>query len=113
MNLLSQHYHQLVGLNHDWAIADVQLDVRNKTLTLPLEFVSGHVVCPECGVACPMKEHATERSWRHLDAMHFKAILTLGFGAAHVRHAEWRQISFHGPISTGGSLWHVDVQPLP
>ena len=76
MNLLSRHYHQLVGLNQDWVIADVQLDVRNKTLTLPLEFVGDHVVCPECGAACSMKDHATERSWRHLDAMQFQTILT-------------------------------------
>jgi hypothetical protein len=39
MSLFSRHYHQLVGLNQDWVIADVQLDVRNRTLTLPLEFV--------------------------------------------------------------------------
>ena len=76
MNPLSRHYHQLVGLNQDWVIADVQLDVRNKTLTLPLEFVGDHVVCPECGATCSMKDHAAERSWRHLDAMQFQTILT-------------------------------------
>ncbi|MFO0226285.1 MAG: transposase family protein [Planctomyces sp.] len=76
MNPLSRHYHQLVGLNQDLVIADVQLDVRNKTLTLPLEFVGDHVVCPECGATCSMKDHAAERSWRHLDAMQFQTILT-------------------------------------
>ena len=76
MNPLSRHYHQLVGLNQDWVIADVQLDVRNKTLTLPLEFVGDHVVCPECGATCSMKDHAAERSWRHLDPMQFQSTLT-------------------------------------
>jgi transposase len=57
-------------------IADLQLEVRNKTLTLPLEFVGDHLVCPECGATCSMKDHAAERSWRHLDAMQFQAILT-------------------------------------
>jgi transposase len=76
MNPLSRHYRQLVGLNPDWAIADVHFDARNKTLTLPLEFVGDPVVCPECGAACSMKDHAAERSWRHLDAMQFQAILT-------------------------------------
>ena len=69
MNSLSRHYHQLVGLNQDWVIADVQLDVGKRTLTWPLEFVGDCVVCPECGAACSMKDHAAERSWRHLDAM--------------------------------------------
>ncbi len=32
MNPLSRHYHQLVGLNQDWVIADVQLDVAEKTM---------------------------------------------------------------------------------
>ena len=76
MNPPSRHYHQLIGLNRDWIIADVQLDVRNRTLTLPLEFVGDHVVCPECGSACSMRDHATERCWRHLDAIQFQTILT-------------------------------------
>jgi len=58
MNPLSRHYSHLVGLNQDWVIADVQLDVRNTTLTLPLEFVGDHVVCPACWAAGSMKDHA-------------------------------------------------------
>ena len=76
MNPLSRHDHQLVGWNQDWVIVDVQLDVRNKKLTLPLEFVSDRVVCPECGAAWSMKDHAVTRTWRYLDAMPFHMILT-------------------------------------
>ena len=76
MDSLSRHYHQLVGLNQDWVIADVQLDVEKRTLTLSLEFVGDRVVCPECGAVCSMKDHASERSWRHLDAMQFQTTLT-------------------------------------
>ena len=76
MNSLSQHYHQLMGLNQDWVISDVQLDVQKRMLTLPLEFFGDCVVCPECGLVCAMKDHAAERSWRHLDAMQFQTILT-------------------------------------
>jgi transposase len=76
MDKLSRHYHQLVGLNSDWSISDVQLDVQNRTLILSLEFVGTCVVCPECGAACAMKDHAAERSWRHLDAMQFQTTLT-------------------------------------
>jgi transposase len=76
MDTLSRHYHQLVGLNPDWAISHVQLDVQNRTLTLSLEFDGTRVVCPECGAGCAMKDHAAERSWRHLDAMQFQTTLT-------------------------------------
>ena len=37
MDMLSRHYHQLAGLNSDWAISHVQLDVQSQTLTLSLD----------------------------------------------------------------------------
>ena len=74
MDTLSRHYHQLVGLNSDWVIASVDLDVKSRTLAL--EFVGARVVCPECGAECAKKDHAAERSWRHLDAMQFQTTLT-------------------------------------
>jgi transposase len=76
MDTLSRHHHQLAGLNSDWAISHVQLDVQNRTLTLSPEFVGTRVVCPECGAACAMKNHAAERNWRHLNAMQFQTTLT-------------------------------------
>jgi len=105
MSSLSKHYHQMVGLNDDWIISDVELDVEAQKLTLVLEFVGNQVTCPECGVDCSMKDHALERtpsvfvlqtrsnsrrwptnsafrsinhwlrSWRHLDAMQFQTVL--------------------------------------
>ena len=84
MNPLSRHDHQRLGLNHDRVIADVQLDVRNETLTLSLEFVSDRVVCPECGAACPMQDHAVTRTWRYLGAMPFDMILTSRISSLHM-----------------------------
>jgi hypothetical protein len=55
MKPLSRQSHKLVSLNQDLVIADVQLDVEKRTLTLPLEFVGDYVVYPECGVACSME----------------------------------------------------------
>lgn len=75
MDRLSRHYHQLVGLNEDWVIGDVDLNVAAKKLTLQLEFVGDQLECPECGTGCSKKDHAPERSWRHLDAMQFQTIL--------------------------------------
>ena len=75
MSSLSQHYHQMVGLNDDWIISDVELDVEAQRLTLSLEFIGNQVTCPECGAGCSMKDHARLRSWRHLDAMQFQTVL--------------------------------------
>ena len=41
MHTLSRHYHQLVGMNSDSGVASVGLDVKNRTLTLAIEFVGG------------------------------------------------------------------------
>jgi len=76
MDSLSSHYHGMVGLNDDWTISDVDLDIVGQQLTLSLEFIGGATTCPECGVCCVMKDHAPERSWRHLDAMQFQTVLT-------------------------------------
>lgn len=76
MDSLSQHYQRMVGLNEDWMISDVDLDTDSQTLTLALEFVGARVTCPECDAHCAKKDHAAQRSWRHLDAMQFQTVLT-------------------------------------
>lgn len=76
MDSLSSHYHRMVGLNEEWAISDVDLDVEGQQLKLILEFVGEAPTCPDCGDRCAMKDHAPERSWRHLDAMQFQTVLS-------------------------------------
>ena len=75
MDSLSRHYHEMVGLNDDWNIEDVQLDVDKQTLTLGLQFVGLRMRCPECRSICSIEDHAPERRWRHPDAMQFQTIL--------------------------------------
>lgn len=65
----------MVGLDDNWAIADVDLDVAGQQLTLELAYVGSEVACPECGEHCSKKDHAPERQWRHLDAMQFQTVL--------------------------------------
>jgi len=60
MSSLSQHYQQMVGLDDDWIISDVELDVEAQRLTLSLEFIGPQVTCPECSAGCSMKDHALE-----------------------------------------------------
>ena len=62
MDVLSRHDHQFAGLNSDWAISHVQMDVPSKTLTLSLEFVGTRVVCPECGAECAVQDHAASEA---------------------------------------------------
>lgn len=66
----------MVGLDANWSIGNVDLNTESQTLTLALEYIGKRVVCPECDQACAKKDHAAQRSWRHLDAMQFQTILT-------------------------------------
>lgn len=47
MDTLSLHYQRLVGLNRDCVIASVDVDMKNRTLTLALEFSGTRVANAE------------------------------------------------------------------
>ena len=76
MQSLAKHYHQMIGLNDDWTIDSVELDMEAQTLSLALEFVGSKVKCPDCSTLCARKDKAPERTWRHLDTMQFQTLLT-------------------------------------
>lgn len=62
MDDLSVHYARLLGLGDDWEVADVNLD-------------GSSGCCPVCEEQRPIKDHAAEREWRHLDTMQFETVL--------------------------------------
>ena len=75
MDSLKSHYRQLLGLDDAWIVTSVNLDLVGKRVVIRLEHVGTKLVCPECSKGCSMKDHAPERSWRHLDTMQFETIL--------------------------------------
>jgi uncharacterized protein (TIGR02145 family) len=73
---LAAHYQQLLGLVNPWKITHINLDVAEQRLDIRLEWLRGRKApCPECGKRCGLKDHLTERTWRHLDSMQFKTFL--------------------------------------
>jgi len=67
---LYKHYRQLLGLDDPWGVGSVKLDLEAKRIEIEVAWPSGHpVICPDCGKKCPIKDHAPERTWRHLDTM--------------------------------------------
>lgn len=76
MDRLTQHYALLLGLNEDWQVINVNLDLPAKCVEIQLEHASDQpVCCPDCGLTRPLKDHAPERRWRHLDTMQFETVL--------------------------------------
>lgn len=72
---LSAHYALLLGLDSSWKVADVNLELVAKRVTIHLEHVGGALICPECGSSCSRHDLAPERTWRHLDTMQFETLL--------------------------------------
>jgi len=76
MQELSEHYGALLGLDDHWCVAEVDLALDQQRVTLRLQAVAdARCCCPDCGRGCPLKDHAPERSWRHLDTMQFQTVL--------------------------------------
>ena len=70
------HYARLLGLDDSWQVVDVELSLEEQRVQVWLEAAPGQAVrCSECGAERPLKDHAPERSWRHLDTMQFETVL--------------------------------------
>lgn len=72
MNDLNEHYRALLGLDENWIVDDVDLDLDGQQVVIRLSHAGGKLVCPECGDTCSRADTAPERTWRHLDTMQFR-----------------------------------------
>jgi transposase len=69
-------YAKILNLPEPWIVADVELDLPGKSVTVLLGRREGvALLCPECGAACPGYD-SQPRRWRHLDTCQFQTILT-------------------------------------
>jgi len=77
MNTLAEHYALLLGLDASWQVVDIELSLEVQRVRIHLAAAGKlSVCCSECGQQRPLKDHAPERTWRHLDTMQFETILT-------------------------------------
>ena len=75
MKTLSEHYGQLLGLDAAWRVVDVDLSLAEQRVRIRLEPTGRPACCSGCGQERPLKDHAPERTWRHLDTMQFETLL--------------------------------------
>ena len=73
---LNDHYRLLLGLDKNWEVESVDLEMEVKRVSIQLRHVRGaSLSCPQCQNACTFFDHAPERQWRHLDTMQFETVL--------------------------------------
>ena len=76
MDKLAERYRLLLGLDESWVVEDVDLDLTGQKVTIRLQRSREvGVCCQKCGEQRPLKDHAAERTWRHLDTMQFETVL--------------------------------------
>ena len=75
MNDLKHHYSEVLGLNSDWEVSNVSLEMESKRVFIDLTHVGSSLSCPECQSDCSQADQAPQRQWRHLDMMQFETIL--------------------------------------
>ena len=75
MDLLPDHYAQLLGLKTPWNVTDIDLDLSKDRVDITVVYQSSRGCCPECGEDSPIYDKSGERSWRHLNTMQFKTLI--------------------------------------
>ena len=60
-------YTALLHLQEPWFIGRIDVDVAGEAAHIYISHHHVHLPCPKCGRACPVRDHAEERTWRHLD----------------------------------------------
>ena len=75
MDLLPDHYAQLLGLKTPWKVTGIDLDLSNDQVDINVVYQSSCGCCPDCGEDSPIYDRSGERSWRHLNTMQFKTLI--------------------------------------
>lgn len=70
-------YRQLLGLPEPWVVSEVNVDFDELSVEVKVDWPKlRKAACPKCGKECSVYDHREKRSWRHLDTMQFKTVLT-------------------------------------
>jgi len=68
-------YTQVLGVKSPWMIRGVQLDLKQRTVTISVSYdKSVPVACPVCGGQAAIYDHQ-KRRWRHLDTCQLRTII--------------------------------------
>lgn len=69
------YHRRLLELPSPWDVASVDLETKDKTVSIELAYPMGTLVhCPECGNLCSVKDRR-RKQWRHLSQMQFQTFV--------------------------------------
>ena len=69
------YHRRLLELPNPWDVASVDLETKDKTVSIELAYPMGTLVhCPECGKLCSVKDRR-RKQWMHLSQMQFQTFV--------------------------------------
>lgn len=69
-------YRHLLGLLEPWTVDRVELNIPDRRVDVWATHPAGLAwPCPDCDYTGPIRDHAAERTWRHLDSCQFQTFL--------------------------------------
>ena len=101
----NQLFETLLGLTRPWHIARVELNTTEERVDLWAEHGATRWACPVCAASLPCWDHASERTWRHLDTCQCQ---THGVRQVHLPWADAR-----ARFTALMERLVIDVIPLP
>jgi transposase len=75
VQILAQHYADLLELQYPWVVEEIKTDHKNEKITIRVAFIKGEKpACPVCKKPCIVADHR-ERSFRHLNVMQYETLV--------------------------------------
>lgn len=68
-------FNLLLNLDENWEVTNVTSDLENNEITLVVDFIAHKAQCPRTLNFFSIYDHATTRTWRHLDTMQYKTYI--------------------------------------
>ena len=68
-------YAKLLGIEGPWKVRDVDVRLEDGEVEVFIEHTNSKLTCPDCGKKCSGYD-TRSRTWRHLDTMQFRTLLT-------------------------------------
>lgn len=73
---INNFYEQILGITKPWFIIDAKIDEKDKSVHVNLSHNTGEKFpCKHCQMLCPVYDHSSSRTWRHLDTCNYSTYL--------------------------------------
>ncbi len=71
-----QFFDLLLNLDDSWQVKSVDADYNLSEIKINIDYIGNQAKCPDTLENCMIYDHASNRTWRHLDTMQYKIYIS-------------------------------------